>query len=296
MAEPTVDAVKPNGDFMLSTSARRYLMCPPTFFDVQYAINPWMRLGERVDPARACKQWTALKATLEALGHHVEEMSPQPGLPDLVFAANGGIVIGAKAMAPAFRFSERAAETPFYADALKQRGYERVAAPHSLNEGEGDFLLVGSTILAGSGFRSDELAAAEVGAYFGLAVVSLTLADPRFYHLDTALSVLDSNTIAYLPEAFDPASRGVLRDLFPKAILAEDADARKLGLNLVSDGANVVMSAEAPGLARAVGERGYQVHPIEFDEFRKAGGGIKCCVLSLHEAPPARPHPGHTRP
>ncbi len=270
---------------MLGNSALRYLMCPPTFFDVQYAINPWMRVGDEVDLAGAQAQWSTLKATLEGLGHRVHEMMPQPGLPDLVFAANGGIVIGAKAMAPAFRYPERAAETPVYADALRQWGYEHVATPQALNEGEGDFLLVGSTILAGSGFRSDELAAHEVGAYFELPVVSLTLVDPRFYHLDTALSVLDAETIAYLPSAFDAVSRATLAELFPDAILAEEDDARKLGLNLVSDGRNVVMSAEAPTLARSFAERGYQVHPIEFDEFRKAGGGIKCCVLSLHDAP-----------
>lgn len=262
-------------------------MCPPTFFDVQYAINPWMRVENRVDLAAAQLQWNELKATLESLGHRVDEMIPQPGLPDLVFAANGGIVIGDKAMAPAFRFAERTGETPFYTDALTQRGYQRVAAPHALNEGEGDFLLVGSTILAGSGFRSDQLAAHEVGAYFGLPVVSLTLVDPRFYHLDTALAVLDPDTIAYLPTAFDAASRATLAELFPNAVLAREEDAHKLGLNLVSDGRNVVMSAEAPKLAGAFAERGYAVHPIKFGEFRKAGGGIKCCVLTLHEDPAA---------
>ena len=53
-------------------------------------------------------------------------------------------------------------------------------------------------------------------AIVGMPVVSLELVDPRFYHLDTALAVLDDTTIAYYPPAFSdesqrPAARPVPR-------------------------------------------------------------------------------------
>jgi N-dimethylarginine dimethylaminohydrolase len=37
---------------------RSYLMCPPEYFEVSYAINPWMRPGALVDPGLAMRQWS----------------------------------------------------------------------------------------------------------------------------------------------------------------------------------------------------------------------------------------------
>src|SRR5918994_1751480 len=73
---------------------RRYLMCPPTNFDVSYAINPWMDLTVKVDRARAQRQWDAYVAVLRAAGAEIETLTPKAGLPDLVFTANLGIVDG----------------------------------------------------------------------------------------------------------------------------------------------------------------------------------------------------------
>ncbi|MEP6852067.1 MAG: dimethylargininase [bacterium] len=268
-----------------TASARRFLMCPPTYFDVAYAINPWMRPGTGVDPGRAGRQWDALRATLSGLGHTVVEMPAAQGLPDLVFAANGGIVIGDRAMAPRFRFAQRAEEAEHFAVALAELGYADVRRPIHLNEGEGDFLLAGEVLLAGNGFRSDTAAAAEVADYFDLPVVELTLVDARFYHLDTALAVLDADTVAYFPGAFDARSNAALAERFPEAILAEEGDAAVLGLNMISDGGSVVLCAAADRLAAAVADHGYRVLPVEYDEFAKAGGGPKCCVLRLQDRP-----------
>ena len=51
---------------------RHYLMCPPTFFDVTYAINPWMDPRVPVDRSRAAAQWSALVAAYERAGHRVD--------------------------------------------------------------------------------------------------------------------------------------------------------------------------------------------------------------------------------
>lgn len=37
-------------------TARSYLMCPPTYFSVTYAINPWMRPDQPTDADRAMCQ------------------------------------------------------------------------------------------------------------------------------------------------------------------------------------------------------------------------------------------------
>ena len=103
------------------------------------------------------------------------------------------------------------------------------------------------TLLAGYGFRSDQGVAAELADLFGLPVVSLRLVDPRFYHLDTALCVLDADTAMYYPAAFDDAGRAALAEQFTELIEAKDEDAEVLGLNAVSDGRHVVLPVQAAG-------------------------------------------------
>src|ERR1700751_2693575 len=93
---------------------RSYLMCPPEYFDVTYAINPWMRPDAPVDPEVAMRQWAALRATYEALGHAVSTIEPAAGLPDMVFAANGATVIDGTVLGVRFRHAERAPAAAAY--------------------------------------------------------------------------------------------------------------------------------------------------------------------------------------
>ena len=263
-------------------ATRRYLTCPPTFFTVRYRINPWMEPNEAVDVDRAVRQWRRLRDQLVELGHHVTVMTPDPDLPDLVFAANGGIAVGDKALVPRFRHPERQAESAVYAAALRELGIAEIRPAQHVNEGEGDFLLTGARFLAGTGQRSDPAAVDEVAEFFDIEVVPLTLVDPRFYHLDTALARLRPDLVAYWPGAFDRRSQGVLQDLFPDAILADEADAAALALNMVSDGTTAIMTPGRPALGAAIAERGLTVVEIATDELRKSGGGAKCCVLEHH--------------
>ena len=267
-----------------TATPRRYLMCPPTHFSVEYAINPWMVPGTPVDRALAVAQWDRLRRTYLALGHAVDLLAPVPGLPDMVYAANGATVLGGTVLGARFRHPERAGEAAAHAAWFRRAGL-RVVEPEFVNEGEGDLLVVGTgtdaVILAGSGFRTDPRAHAEAARVLGREVVALQLCDPRYYHLDTAVAVLDAATIAWLPEAFTPASRAALRERFPDAVVADPADAAVLGLNAVSDGKHVVLPARAARLAAALHERGFVPVPVDLSELLKGGGGPKCCTLEV---------------
>ncbi|MEU5548825.1 dimethylargininase [Micromonospora sp. NPDC047793] len=266
----------------MDATSQRFLMCRPTYFAVDYAINPWMDPTAPVDTDRAVRQWERLRQVYRDLGHVVEEITPLPGLPDMVFAANGGTVIGDRAMAVQFRDPQRADEAPAYRSWFENAGFE-VYDPKHVNEGEGDVLLAGDVVLAGTGFRTAHASHAQLQEVFGYPVVTMHLVDPRFYHLDTALTVLDERTVAYLPEAFSPGSQAVLRRLFPDAVHATMADAEVLGLNAVSDGRHVVLPEQATGLAAKLRDRGYQTIGVDLSELRKAGGGPKCCTLRLRQ-------------
>jgi N-dimethylarginine dimethylaminohydrolase len=264
-----------------TASAHSYLMCPPAHFAVTYAINPWMRLDQPADADRAMRQWERLRQIYLELGHTVRLIEPVPGLPDMVFAANGATVVGGKVLGVRFRYPERAAEAGAYLDWFRAGGFEEVRTPRLVNEGEGDILYTGRVLIAGHGFRTDPGMRAELEETFGVPVISVRLVDPRFYHLDTAMCVLDADTAAYYPAAFDEAGRAALAAQFSELIEAKDSDAEVLGLNAVSDGRHVVLPAQATGLAAQLAERGFEPIGVDLSELRKAGGGPKCCTLEL---------------
>jgi arginine dihydrolase len=259
---------------------RRYAMTPPTFFAVEYAINPWMDVTAPVDVDVARAQWEALRQTYLRLGHHVDLIEPVPGLPDMVYAANGGFIAHGIAIVARFRFAERAGESRAYSEWMSSLGYRPIATRH-VNEGQGDVLMVGDMMLAGYGFRTDRRAHSEIAAGLGVPVVSLELVDPRFYHLDTALAVLDDHTIAFYPPAFSAAAADQLRALFPDAIVVASADAYVLGLNVVSDGRNVVLPSAATGFAMQLRDAGFEPVGVDLSELLKGGGSVKCCTLEV---------------
>jgi N-dimethylarginine dimethylaminohydrolase len=261
--------------------AQRFLMCRPQHFEVTYAINPWMDPGRPVDTALAIAQWEQLRETYLRLGHQVDLIEPVHGLPDMVFAANGGVVFDGRAIAARFTHPERQPEGEAYRRWFEAAGFAPAAQSIAVNEGEGDFLVVGRIILAGAGFRTSVAAHHELHEFFGTPVISLELVDPRFYHLDTALAVLDDSTIAYYPAAFSDTSVGVLQQLFPDAIVASAADAEVLGLNAVSDGFNVILSDRATGMHDQLRERGFNPLGVDLSEILKAGGSVKCCTLEV---------------
>src|ERR1700752_283379 len=261
-----------------ASSQRHYAMTPPTFFAVEYAINPWMDPSTAVDTHVAMNQWETLRQTYKELGHTVELVEPVAGLPDMVYAANGGLPANGKAVVARFAYPQRAGESLAYAEWMTRHGFDPAETRH-VNEGQGDLLVVGSIVLAGHGFRTQRKAHAEIAALVGIPVVSLELVDPRFYHLDTALAVLDDTTIAYYPPAFSDEARMKLLELFPDAIEVASADAYVLGLNAVSDGLNVVLPAAATGFAEQLREAGFRPLGVDLSELLKGGGSINCCPL-----------------
>jgi N-dimethylarginine dimethylaminohydrolase len=279
-------------------------MCPPTYFDVRYVINPWMTPEPPVDRRRALAQWSALVSSYRAHGHQVDLLEPVEGLPDLVFTANGATVLDGHVLQARFANPQRAAEAAVHEAwhrahaSAAGAGGASVTPSGAVNEAEGDFAVLADRVLAGHGFRTTLEAHAQLAALTGREVVSLELVDPYFYHLDVALAVLDDRRdhIAYYPPAFSEPSRRLLARLFPDAVLASGADAACLGLNCVSDGATVWVPAGATHLVLALADQGYDPVEIDLSELRRGGGSVKCCTQELRRAPALRSRPPQEGP
>lgn len=258
-------------------------MCPPAHFRVTYSINPWMDPSKPVELPLALAQWEDLRDRYRALGHTVDILDPGPGLPDMVFAANGATVIDGRVLGARFAHAERAEEAEAHLEWFRAHGFTGIHQPVHVNEGEGDFAVTSSYILAGRGFRSSPLSHDEAQEFFGRPVIGLDLVDPLYYHLDTALSVLDDSAdeIMYYPDAFSPGSRSVLARLFPDALIAAPEDAAALGLNAVSDGRHVLLPQAAVGLYAPLRARGFEPLGMDLSELLKGGGSVKCCTQEL---------------
>ena len=87
-----------------------FLLCPPSFFRVDYSINPWM-IGEEIDIKLAASQWHDLEMTIKHLGADVKIINPVDELPDMVFAANAGIVHQNSVVMSRMKHIERKEET-----------------------------------------------------------------------------------------------------------------------------------------------------------------------------------------
>ncbi|RLL70738.1 amidinotransferase [Streptomyces sp. Z26] len=242
-----------------------------------------MRVDGGVDRALALAQWTRLADTYRELGHTVDTVEPVPGLPDMVFAANGAVTLGGRVLGARFHAEERRPEAAAFQAWFKAAGFD-VHMPETVSEGEGDLVPAGRWVLAGTGFRTTLTAHHEAQELLGVPTVGLRLTDPYFYHLDTALFALDDENVCYYPGAFSPGSREVLRGLFPDALLATREDALAFGLNSVSDGRHVVVAPQAEGLVEQLSAHGYVPVPVDLSELHKAGGGIKCCTQEVRSA------------
>src|SRR5215831_11961880 len=169
---------------MLNDCTARFLMCRPEHFAVSYTINPWM------NP----KRWG------RDAGAHAA------GLPDLVFTANAAVVLDRQALLARFRHPQRQREEAHFEAAFRSlQAHGHIDAVRKLPEGlvlegAGDCVWDERRNLfwMGYGPRSDAAAARAVEDTFAREVVALELADPRFYHMDTALAPLPGGEVMYL--------------------------------------------------------------------------------------------------
>jgi N-dimethylarginine dimethylaminohydrolase len=261
-------------------------MCPPDHFEVAYVINPWME-GQtaRTDPARALSQWLALHDLVERRAL-VSLMSPRDGLPDLVFTANAGLVRDYAVVLSRFRSKERRGEEAHDRRWFEDHAYKIFELPPDVFfEGAGDALFDPARELfwVGHGFRSDKDAAPLLQDLLATKTVSLTLTDPRFYHLDTCLAPLADGYLLYFPGAFDAFSREAIEEFVPpdRRIAVTEDDALKFCCNAVALDAVVIMNDASPALQERLKQAGLTPALTPLSEFLKAGGADKCLTLNL---------------
>ena len=263
----------------------RLLVCPPEYFQIDYEINPWMRRENAVAPSRAASQWQRLVNVLEQdVGAGIERMQPVPGLSDLVFTANAGVVDGRRAVISRFRYPERRREEVYFAQWFHEHGYDVVTLEESLYfEGAGDLLGFPDTWFGGYRQRSDIRSFPKLSEIFQREIIPLELIDGRFYHLDTCFCPLSGGELLYFPPAFDAYGLAAIAQRIPEEqrLVVPEAEAIRFACNAVCIGKHIVIPAGCPSTTRLLESRGYYTHDVELGEFMKSGGAAKCLTLAL---------------
>jgi N-dimethylarginine dimethylaminohydrolase len=260
----------------------RILMCAPDYYGIEYEINPWMSRSRGSTPVKALRQWSGLVEILRRLGVQVELLTPQKGLPDLVFTANAGLVFGQRFFSSRFRHEVRAHETPYFDAWFAEHGFQVEHLPEgTFFEGAGDALFCSRTLFAGYRIRSDVRGHQYLGQVLNRQVLPLELINPRFYHLDTCFCPLAPGEAIYYPAAFDAYGRKVLKTHVKRLLVVTEAEANRFGCNAVVVGKTVVHNSGCERMAEELRAWGYEPIATELDEFLLAGGSAKCLTLRL---------------
>lgn len=259
-------------------------MCLPTYYTIDYEINPWMNVRVKPDIQKAPLQWKNYYNLLARLKIKVRTIKPRPGLPDMVFTANAGLLYKKKFIVSNFRYPQRQGEAKFFSSWFKKKGYQIITLPTDRYfEGEGDALILGDTLVAGFRFRSDIYSHRHIGDIIKKRVISLELTNSNFYHLDTCFCPLNKNTAMYYPGAFDKYGKKVLENMVPNLITVKKKDAMNFCCNALVIGKRIVMNFCTGNLKKQLESFGFKVYCLDFSEYIKAGGSSKCLALYLNK-------------
>ncbi len=277
------------------SAAIRFLMCSPDHYDVDYVINPWMEGNiHKSSRDRAVEQWHGLFHLIKDRAQ-VDLVQPQKGVPDMVFTANAGLILGNTVVLSRFFHKERQGEEPYFKAWFEQQGYTVYELPKDLPfEGAGDALLdrEGRWLWAGYGFRSELDSHPYLAKWLDIEVLSLRLMDERFYHLDTCFCPLTDGYLLYYPPAFDAYSNRLIEMRVPaaKRIAIDETDAVNFACNTVNIDRIVIMNKTGEALKQRLADAGFVVLETPLSEFMKAGGAAKCLTLRVTEPVQERLH------
>lgn len=273
----------------------RILMTTPDYFEVIYAINPYMKDEngnlKQVDKKLAMKQWQDLKQKYESLGLEVEVLKGLTGFPDMVFCANQSLpfwdfLTNKPAVIMSHMRSEfRQGEVEAYSKWFREQGYEvkELSQKNLSLEGNGDALVhPGKKLIwGGNGPRTDKEVYEEISNITGYDVIPLPLMNPDFYHLDTCFSILNEKTVVIQPEAFDELSRKMISSIFTSVIETNIADCSQYftGNCHSPNGKDVITHKGCERFENDLKKNGFKVHGVDTSEFMKSGGSVFCMKM-----------------
>lgn len=263
---------------------KKIVMCAPTYYQIEYEINPWMHINNDVDPKGAAAAYQQLKQTYTKLGVEILDIAPAKGLPDMIYTANLGFALTDKFVVANFRYPERRGESALAKKYFQDLKFEIFELPEGIFfEGEGDLLKTDDhRYFFGHGHRSMPEAKPYLNDFLSTTCIDLEVTNPYFYHLDTCFAPLSNSAVVINPVSFTPEGLKTIHAQFDTVIEASAADNAVLGCNLeVIDTTIVVGKGISPQLQDRFQEIGLTTATVDMREYLKGGGSVKCASLRI---------------
>lgn len=260
----------------------KVLLCRPTYYRVEYEINPWMKKGS-VDRGRALYEWETLVQTFEASNIQSYIVEQHERYPDMVFATDEGIVDKKNILLSNFRYKQRRGEQNCYLPWYRRQNLNIIHLKSQFFFEGGDAIRWRDQLFLGFGFRTDFDAATYISSYLDADVYTVRLIDPFYFHLDTCLFVLNDDVAFYYPKAFDQPSRDLLRRVIPKLEILTEEEAEAFAANSLVTDHHVIIPKQKTRFAERIKSFGYNPIEVSMNEFLKSGGGVHCLTQVIEE-------------
>ncbi len=293
------------------------LLCPPKYYQIEYEINPWMHVENKVKKEIVQEEFEKLVAIYKKLGLNVLIIDPQPGLPDMVYAANFGFVIDDIFIRSNFRYPQRRKEAYFAEEFFKTLkagdttggpqkrrsstigervfyGGEEGQDPRMNNfqiktlpkdiffEGQGDMFYRDGKIFCGYGKRTMKEAIPHLEKILGEKFITFEVNDPYYYHLDTCFAPIGRGIAVIKPSSFDREDVVKMKKNFKKVIEVGERDNPFYCCNVVAVGDTLILGKGIGiDIKNTFAKAGFEIIETPMTEFLKGGGAVKCLTLEF---------------
>lgn len=184
----------------------------------------------------------------------------------------------------------RQKEVAYYEQFFENKEYEILHLPKDLLfEGMGDLLKIPGQYrcLCGYGFRTAFQAVNHLEILTDYEIIPLELIHPNFYHLDTCIALIDSNTILYTPTAFSKESIEKLKRLFTNCLEVPEHEASHgfaLNMHVIANDQkkSVIMQEGNTQTESILKQLNVDVIAIDTSEFIKSGGSVFCLKMMYY--------------
>lgn len=225
-----------------------------------------------IDVDLAREQHAAYEAALAALGCHVEQLPPEPQMPDAVFVEDVAIVLDELAVVARPGARSRRGETGSIAAALEPHRPLFTIDPPGTIEG-GDVLRVGRTLFVGVSTRTNRPGLEQfrriVSAFdYGVEPVEVAGA----LHLKSAITCVGERTLLINRNWVDAYAFGDY-DLI-------DVDPTEpFSANALLVGGGLIYPEQCERTRATLEGLGIRIVPVNVSELAKAEGGVTCCSV-----------------
>lgn len=193
----------------------KFVLCRPDYVSTKIPNNVFMegKDAEPIDVDRAVNQHDRVAHILEALGVEVLEMPPAKGAQDMVYCANIGIAIEPYIVLAKYKAPGRSVEVAPAKKFFEGMGYNCIQPPYFF-EGEADLKLwKQGYYFGGFGLFSDPRAFKWIEKTCGVKIIQLKEVDPKSFHLDCSLMVIDEENFIVNKSGLAPESIKILQKL-----------------------------------------------------------------------------------